>query len=129
MAHALPRYQMVALDCPDPLALAKFYSELTGLSVEPLGDFAPDDVEWIELDNGEHPCIAFQKIDNYVAPTWPEGPVPQQLHLDFIVDDLDAGEQHVLSIGATKHHVQPASTFRVYLDPVGHPFCLVTADD
>jgi Glyoxalase-like domain len=129
MAHALPRYQLVALDCPDPLALAKFYSELTGLSVEPLGDFAPGDVDWIELDNGAHPCIAFQKIDDFVAPTWPDGPVPQQLHLDFIVDDLDAGEQHVLSIGATKHQVQPGSTFRVYLNPVGHPFCLVTGDD
>jgi hypothetical protein len=129
MAHALPRYQLVGLDCPDPLTLADFYSQLTGLAVEPLGDFAPEDVEWIELDNGDHPNIAFQKVSNYVAPTWPVGPVPQQLHLDFIVDDLDAGEQHVLSIGGTKHEVQPGATFRVYLDPVGHPFCLVLNSD
>jgi hypothetical protein len=129
MARTLPRYQLVGLDCPDPLALADFYSQLTGLPVEPLGDFAPDDVEWIELDNGSHPTLAFQKVDNYVAPTWPVGPVPQQLHMDFLVDDLDAGEQHVLSIGATKHDVQPGTTFRVYLDPVGHPFCLVLESD
>lgn len=129
MAHALPKYQLVGIDCPDPLALAGFYSELTGLPVEPLGDFAPEDVEWIELDNGDHPNLAFQKVATYVAPTWPDGPVPQQLHLDFIVDDLDEGERHVLSIGATKHDVQPGTTFRVYLDPVGHPFCLVLKSD
>jgi Glyoxalase-like domain len=129
MAHPLPKYQLVGLDCPDPLALAGFYSQLTGLAVEPLGDFAPEDVEWIELDNGNHPTLAFQKVANFVAPTWPEGPVPQQLHMDFLVDDLDAGEQHVLSIGGTRHDVQPGTTFRVYLDPVGHPFCLVLESD
>ena len=57
--------------------------------------------------------------------TWPEGPVPQQLHLDFGVVDLDAGEAHALSLGATKAGFQPGTTFRVFLDPVGHPFCLV----
>jgi predicted enzyme related to lactoylglutathione lyase len=120
-----PKFQLVALDCPDPLALADFYSRLTGLQVEPLGDFAPQDVTWIELVNGEGPTIAFQKIDGFVAPTWPEGDHPQQLHIDFTVPDLDAGEQHVLEVGGVKADFQPGDTFRVYLDPVGHPFCLV----
>ena len=62
MTDARPRYQLVGLDCPDPMALAEFYSRLTGLEVEPLGDFQPDEVEWIELDNGPHPTIAFQKV-------------------------------------------------------------------
>jgi hypothetical protein len=31
----------------------------------------------------------------------------------------------VLTIGARKAEVQPGETFRVFLDPVGHPFCLV----
>jgi hypothetical protein len=118
-------FKVAALDCPDPLALAAFYSALTGLAVEPLGDFPPEDVDWIELLHEGHPTIAFQKIDSFVAPTWPEGPVPQQLHLDFSVTDLDAGEAHALSVGATKAEFQPGDTFRVYLDPVGHPFCLV----
>ncbi len=60
----------------------------------------------------------------------PRVPYPEQLHLDFIVDDLDEGERHILEQGATKHSFQPGAdqpgdTFRVYLDPVGHPFCLV----
>jgi hypothetical protein len=129
MTDVRPRYQLVGLDCPDPLALANFYSRLTGLEVEPLGDVKPDAVEWIELDNGSHPTIAFQKVPNYVAPTWPTGAVPQQLHLDFLVSDLDEGEEHALAVGATKHEYQPGTTFRVYLDPVGHPFCLVLSND
>lgn len=40
------------------------------------------------------------------------------------VDDLDAGARAVLELGATKHPVQPGQTFRVFLDPAGHPFCL-----
>jgi Glyoxalase-like domain len=122
---SLVRFSLVALDCPDPLALAAFYSRLTGLAVEPLGDVAPEDVEWIELVRDGEPTLAFQKVDAYVAPTWPAGPVPQQLHIDFDVDDLDVGEREVLGLGATKAAFQPGDTFRVYLDPVGHPFCLV----
>jgi hypothetical protein len=118
-------FSVAALDCPNPLELANFYSRLTGLEVEPLGDFAPTDVTWIELLSEGRPTIGFQKVAMFVAPTWPEGPVPQQLHLDFAVDDLDATEAIALSLGATKAVFQPGETFRVYLDPVGHPFCLV----
>jgi hypothetical protein len=50
--------------------------------------------------------------------------MPQQMHLDVIVDDLDSGEAAVLELGATKHAHQPSSRFRVMLDPAGHPFCL-----
>jgi catechol 2,3-dioxygenase-like lactoylglutathione lyase family enzyme len=125
---AQPRLRLVALDCPDPLALAAFYAEVSGLSVEPLGDFPPEKVTWLEvLDELGRPVLAFQKVDHYVAPTWPEGPVPQQAHVEFWCDDLDAAEEFVLAAGATKAAFQPGETFRVYLDPVGHPFCLVLA--
>jgi hypothetical protein len=46
------------------------------------------------------------------------------MHLDVIVDDLDAAEAAVLDLGATKHQNQPGTSFRVFLDPDGHPFCL-----
>ena len=29
-----------------------------------------------------------------------------------------------LAPGAAKHEHQPGTTFRVFLDPAGHPFCL-----
>nr|WP_309146914.1 VOC family protein [Curtobacterium sp. MCPF17_011] len=44
------------------------------------------------------------------------------------VDDLDAGEQAVVAIGAATTG-QGTDTFRVYLDPAGHPFCLVVPQD
>jgi len=117
--------ELTALDCPDPLALAQFYSRVTGLEIAPLEQDTSDDTDWVTLVNGEMPTLAFQRVEHYVAPTWPEGPVSQQLHLDFLVDDLDQGEDHVLEHGATKAAVQPGETFRVFLDPAGHPFCLV----
>ncbi len=119
------RFNVTALDCPDPIALADFYAQLTGSTVEPLGDFPPRDVTWIELLSEGKPTLGFQKVDAFVAPTWPEGPVPQQIHIDFAVDDLDGAEQWALSLGASKSPFQPGTTFRVFLDPVGHPFCLV----
>jgi predicted enzyme related to lactoylglutathione lyase len=119
------KLSLTALDCPEPIPLANFYAALLGLEVEPLGDFKPEDVNWIEvLDDGKR-VLGFQQVPNFVAPTWPEGPVPQQLHLDFHSDDLDKDEAHALAVGARKTDFQPGETFRVFLDPVGHPFCLV----
>ena len=65
---------------------------------------------------------------DYRAPQWPGQEHPQQEHLDLWVDDLDAAEVQVLALGATKHAVQPGQSFRVYLDPAGHPFCLCLTD-
>jgi hypothetical protein len=126
---AAVHFSVAALDCPDPLELAAFYAALTGLEVEPLGDFPPEDVTWIELLNDGHATIGFQKVPSYVAPTWPEGSVPQQLHLDFSVADLDESEALALRLGASKADFQPGQSFRVFLDPVGHPFCLVLPNE
>jgi hypothetical protein len=113
-----------AVDCAHPASLARFYAELTGWEVGPIED-SEGKVEWVDLFNNGQRMMAFQKVSNYQAPTWPEGPIPQQLHFDFHVPDLDIGEKKILAIGATKHEVQPGKNFRVYLDPEGHPFCLV----
>ena len=69
--------------------------------------------------------LAFQRVADHRPPEWPGAEHPQQLHLDLEVDDLDAGEAAVVALGARKHEVQPGETFRVFLDPAGHPFCLV----
>ena len=127
----IAQYAYTALDCPDPIALADFYSKITGWPVEPLGDFPPADVTWLELlDSNGATKMGFQKIDNYTAPTWPEGNVPQQVHMDFHALDLDETEAKLLAIGARKadHQVHP-DRFRVYLDPIGHPFCIVKKDN
>ena len=46
------------------------------------------------------------------------------MHLDLMVQDLDEGEKVAVELGATKADVQPGTTFRVFLDPARHPFCL-----
>jgi hypothetical protein len=55
----------------------------------------------------------------------PDPERPQQLHLDIRVDDVDAAEREVLELGATRLPGQSEDGFRVFADPVGHPFCLV----
>ena len=123
-----------AIDCSDPINLANFYSSITGLKVDITTENTDSNIVWVELkDNQGIPKLAFQKVSNYKAPTWPEGPIPQQLHLDFAVKNLDETEKELLKIGAVKTEFQPGSPksneysteFRVYLDPEGHPFCII----
>jgi catechol 2,3-dioxygenase-like lactoylglutathione lyase family enzyme len=122
-----PVLDVVAVDCPDATALAGFYAGLLGWEVEA----EPGD-DWVTIAppgaTDGWPVLAFQQIDDYVAPSWPGGAHPQQFHLDLRVPDLVAGELLVLAAGATRHDHQPSAegSFFVYLDPAGHPFCLVS---
>lgn len=118
---ALARLRSVVLDCPDPRSLAEFYRAVVG------GEITFAEADWVVL-TVDGLRLAFQQADDFAPPTWPTGERPQQFHLDVTVDDVDAVEPQVLALGATKHAVQPGEvagdTFRVYLDPAGHPFCL-----
>jgi predicted enzyme related to lactoylglutathione lyase len=116
---AIARSPIFVLDCPDPDALAAFYGAMLDWKVEP--GPAPD---WVDVRGENGQCFSFQQVDGYTAPSWPGQDVPQQMHIDVVVDDLDAAEAAVLELGATKHEHQPGTTFRVFLDPAGHPFCL-----
>ena len=115
---AIARNPQFVLDCPDPAGLADFYAGLLGWSAK-----SEPDGTWATVHDGDQ-HIHFQRVDDYRPPQWPGQEVPQQLHLDVDVDDLDAGEQAVLALGATRHEHQPGTSFRVFLDPAGHPFCL-----
>ena len=119
---AIARMRSVVVDCPDPVALAEFYRQLVG------GEVTSSEDDWVVLETEPGRRLAFQLAEDYAAPTWPTGERPQQFHLDVTVDDIEVAEPAVLALGATKHAVQPGEEegdgFRVYLDPVGHPFCL-----
>jgi len=117
---AIARFPSFVLDCPDPSELARFYGAMLEWEVK-------DDDGWAEVRADFGMCICFQQVANYRAPVWPGQDVPQQVHMDVVVDDLDAGEKAVLELGATKHEHQPGESFRVFLDPAGHPFCLCTS--
>ena len=115
---AIARFPSFVLDCDDPGRLAEFYGALLDWKVE-----RNDDHWWsIRADYGD--SLGFQKVDAFRPPQWPGQDVPQQMHLDVVVDDLDTAEAAVLELGARKHEHQPGTSFRVFLDPAGHPFCL-----
>lgn len=121
-----PYRTMIVLDCPDADALADFYARILGWEKD-LTELANG---WVTVTSPGGARAAFelacQEIPDYKAPTWPGGDVPQQLHLDFYVDSIDESETTVLAAGARRHEIQPSvnGSFVVYLDPVGHPFCL-----
>ncbi|MET1052815.1 MAG: VOC family protein [Mycetocola sp.] len=105
-------------DCPDPRSLASFYEEVLGM------ERIIDNDDWVALKKPGGPRLAFQLVDGYTPPQWPGQLVPQQAHLDIEVTDIDQAEPAVLALGATEAGYRE-DDFRVYLDPAGHPFCLV----
>jgi predicted enzyme related to lactoylglutathione lyase len=115
---AIARFPVVVLDCPDPEVMAAFYGALLDWNIEP-GD---GDFWFVRAEYGD--ALGFQQVDGFTPPRWPSQEIPQQMHLDVTVDDLDVAETAVLALGATKHEHQPGTTFRVFLDPADHPFCL-----
>ncbi|GAA4985601.1 VOC family protein [Kitasatospora paranensis] len=110
----------ITLDCAEPEALAAFYRQATGFEPHPDsdGDFAG-------LTREDGLFLGFQRVDGYRAPRWPDRTAPQQMHLDFAVDDLDEAEALLMELGAIRPEHQPGGDrWRVLSDPAGHPFCL-----
>ncbi|WP_248582355.1 VOC family protein [Nocardioides sp. InS609-2] len=111
----------VCLDCSDAHAMAGFYGALLGW--EPT--FTEPD--WVLMRNPAGGVgLSFQAEPAYVAPTWPEAPGQQQkmIHLDVLVDDLEAALAVALAAGGRAAPYQPREDLRVVLDPSGHPLCL-----
>jgi catechol 2,3-dioxygenase-like lactoylglutathione lyase family enzyme len=110
------RAHHVIIDCPDPQALAGFYSELLGLPVT----YSSDDFVVVARDDTSS-GFAFQLAPDHRPPQWPDPAHPQQMHLDVMVDDIDAATSQVTALGAR----QLAGDEHVFADPAGHPFCLI----
>jgi len=111
----------VVLDAPDAQELGAFYQRLLGWPV------IQDEPGWMKLGSPEGGSgLSFQTEPDYRRPTWPAGPGDQQMsiHLDIKVTDLAAAGAHAIAAGAVLAEYQPQQDVRVYLDPVGHPFCL-----
>jgi Glyoxalase-like domain len=138
--EGVPTLRQVVLDTTDARALAEFYRNLLGLVYRP-GDEppAPGDADergrdWLVLRTPDGvPQLAFQQVDRLPEATWPDGPVPQQLHLDLTVasfDDLQVQHERVLRLGGRLRYDRsddPVEPLRVYADPAGHPFCVFVA--
>jgi catechol 2,3-dioxygenase-like lactoylglutathione lyase family enzyme len=109
------RMHHVVLDCPDPDVLAAFYSELLGLPV------TYRDEDWVVVAASDTTSgLAFQRAPDHQPSTWPDPTVPQQIHLDIMVEDPATAGPRVLALGAKQ-----CGREHVYADPAGHPFCLI----
>ena len=109
------RMHHVVVDGPDPDVLAAFYSALLGLPVTYRSE------DWVVVAASDTSSgLAFQRAPGNRRPTWPDPAVPQQFHLDIMVEDVAAAGPRVLALGAVKLDGEG-----VYADPAGHPFCLI----
>jgi len=109
------RMHHVVIDCQDPAALANFYAAVLGLPVTYRSD------DWVVVAaNDTSSGLAFQLAPANPRPTWPDPSVPQQFHLDIMVEDVTAAGDRVQALGAVKLDGE-----NVYADPAGHPFCLI----
>ena len=112
---ALGRLHHVILDCPDPATLAAFWSKILELPIT----YADNDFAVVSV-NDHTSGLAFQRSPDHRPPTWPDPAIPQQIHVDVMVDDLEAAYPQVLALGAVK-----LAGPDVFADPAGHPFCLI----
>jgi catechol 2,3-dioxygenase-like lactoylglutathione lyase family enzyme len=112
------RLHHVIMDCPDPAALAAFWSALLGLPVT----WQQDDFAVVSV-NDTTSGVAFQRVADYRPPRWPDPARPQQLHFDVMVDDVATAGPQVQALGARPLGGDAGSP--VYADPAGHPFCLI----
>ena len=114
--------KMMTLDCSDPRAEAAFWSELLGWDVAVV-----EDEYAMVVPAGGGAMLGFGRVEDHQRPGWPNERGTKQFHLDLGCDDVAAEEERALALGATLAEPQPGDTWRVLLDPAGHPFCLTDA--
>ncbi len=136
-----PCIRQVVLDCESPRVLAEFYRAVfPGLAYRPgdeppaAGEPDPLGADWLVL-RGDGLGLAFQAVPVQPRATWPDQSVPQQLHLDTTVPDLEslaAARVRILQLGGLELYDRsddPQEPLVVFADPAGHPFCVFVAAD
>jgi len=118
----------VTVMTPDPFRSAEFYAALLGVEVatrEPAPPGAPQVAGFAQV-RLSHLTLNLEYEEQWTTPVWPARPGSQTstAHLDLWVEDLEDAGAWAERCGATLATVQPQDDVRVYLDPVGHPFCL-----
>ncbi|MFI1164707.1 VOC family protein [Streptomyces sp. NPDC020801] len=112
---------VVVLDCAEPEKLAVFYKEL--LQAEETASTA----NLVEVTAAGGLRLAFRRDTNATPPSWPRPENSFQVHLDFLVEDLDAAERRVVDLGGRPLEAKDAPgpyEERNCSDPSGHTFTL-----
>lgn len=105
----------VVIDCAEPAVLAAFWARVLG------GEPVERDPAWWSIRPPGWTQLSFQKVPERKS-------VKNRLHLDVLVEDVDAAAAQVEAWGATRvgpvHH-GGAGSFQVLLDPEGNEWCVV----
>ena len=113
-------YELAAFDVADIAAVTAFYTALTGWEV------VRDVGDWVTLQSPDGQQIAFQQVPSHGAPEWPGQKLPQQFHLDLLVEDHKAAAERAVSLGGT--HLADGASWITVADPAGHPIDLCQRD-
>lgn len=113
---------MVSLDCADASVAAEFWSAVLGWDIVASGD------GYAMLKGADGAALGFGSVPDYQPPEWPNKG-SKQFHFDLAVDDLADAEKRCVALGATVPGDQPGETWRVLIDPSGHPFCLTAREN
>jgi len=112
--------QVVVFDADDLEAESKFWAGIFGGHV-----FGDDQFHCVITASGEWQ-VGVQLAPDHVPPEWPDG-APQQVHLDFHVEDPRAAHEVAIGLGARllqSGDLDAEDGHQVYADPAGHPFCI-----
>jgi predicted enzyme related to lactoylglutathione lyase len=115
------RLAMVTIDCGEVKPVAEFWAAMMGY------DIVANTDDYAMLRGAEGAAVGFGRVPDYQAPGWPNERGSKQYHFDLAVDDVDEAADRAVELGATLAEPQPGETWRVLLDPAGHPFCLTNA--
>ena len=142
MPETFPALRAVVLDATDARAVAEFYRELLGFQYRPgderppAGQPDPQGEDWLVLrDRTGEVRLAIQPVAELPVSTWPDARVPQQLHLDLTVanvNELTVQRDRALSLGAKvlqDRSWDESEPLYVFADPAGHPFCIFVSPD
>ena len=108
----------INIDCADAGQLRAFYCEALGYQPHgTVGAYA----SCVPGDDAVGPKIVFQQVSESKA-------VKNRVHLDLIVDDIEATAYRFAALGATRVSAQPVceggGCWIVMLDPEGNEICL-----
>jgi predicted enzyme related to lactoylglutathione lyase len=109
---------MVTIDCADPVALAKFWSEAAGYELRWQQD---DSFLMLAPASGEGVRIGLQRVAE-------AKPGKNRAHIDWKADDRRAEVTRLVELGASvlDEHVEPGLAWTVLADPEGNEFCVFT---
>ena len=111
------RIHNVGIDCNDLRGMSEFWQAVTGYKTESSGD----DHVFMKAEDGSF-GLFMQKVPEVRTEK-------NRLHLDLVVDDLDASVAEVTGLGAKElaRHGESGEDWVLLADPEGNEFCLVKA--